>query len=1106
MKLKTLSAALALCLTTPHIAVYALETRTVENAQGKTVFEVRFFDMDDGHYEEQHSSQWPWNPTYKDHILAGIGYWTEIIQPQGSNPPTIINIGTDDEPGNAFGGSPIANDGNSAYTLMQQNLQGQSVNPGDLALGAHGFFGLGPSDYTDYYTLSQTPLSGKDDVFNTAIHEIAHGLGLANSVEESDDRPMADLDKVMPRFEQHLDSWAMLLVDDNRQPARPGQAVLCEGCDNPYDPEAFDARRDDVYLVGPNIAQVMQGSMPGVPVKMLSTIDDELQVDRNYMSHIELRNSMMSHQSYRNYTGFMEAELAVLQDIGYTIDRAKFFGRSIYGDGLDVVNEQGFYARNPGGTAYLPGQYSTALLGLGLHIYGSHNRVRQTADLLATGPGGTGVRVDGEGNTLIIDRGVRLHGNGSYGQGIQFAYGRNHALIHRGDIEALGENGVGLRFDFGANALSNNVEHRGSWIRTVSNAPAKMLPELQGPLVSQADISGRIAGRQAAIYMSGNAYVGQINLMDGARIEGDIVSRYNERDDNGQQRLTTLSFGKKADAQGRATTIADPGFNLAYAGNIQGSNNLTLAFVGGQTRLTGRHAVHGAVVQPSATLTGTAHFNLTPGTALENAGTIAPGNSIGRLTVNGDYRQTSTGRLQSEFDAAGTHDVLAVSGRVDLAGTLELAAQPDWYSSAWTVSTGPLVESPSINGNFDAVRLASASPTLTFSAASEGGQRWRLEAARPGDAYTRHADNSNGLAVAQALQALADAGAPSAQHLFSALDFSAADGSDVTRTLTQAAPGGYSALAAASLQRDRDIMNAARQGFGQGLRKPGTDWNGFAQAFGGGGDQKTRDTQMGYRSTTYGLIIGGGKAFNNNPALSAGVYLDISEQSVKLANPLTGKGKSTAFGLGALLEYQPEQLAGVHAHGGLRLGLERGDMNRSLSVGTYQASHSADWTGKSISLEAGTGYRWQLTPSLSAGPFVGLTYAHASRPGLDESGDNATRLDLERQSTDALRSSLGVNAIWRHKLDDGSTLDARAFASWDREWLDRNVVQTARFAALPGQSFDTKNAILPRNSASLGAGLTWQRSETLSVGLDVNGRLGNGYKAIDGRLNVRWAF
>jgi subtilase-type serine protease len=1102
MKLKTLSAALALSLTLPHVVANAIEIRTVQNSQGRSVFEVRFFDVNDGEFVDGSSSSWSWNPVYQDHIMGGLAYWAEILQPQGSNPPSIINIGTDDEEGNAFGGAPTASKGKTAFTVLQQNIQGMKVNPKDLAVGAHGFFGLGPSDYTDRYTLSQTPLSGKDDVFNTAIHEIAHGLGLSNSVEEPDDLPFEQLDDVLPRFEERLGSWAKLLVDDNRRPAQPGQTILCQGCDNPYDPDGFDVRRDDAYLVGPHIAQVMQGGMPGVPVKILT--DGE--VDNNYMSHIELRNSMMSHQSYRNYTAFMEAELAVVQDLGYKIDRAKFFGRSIYGDHLNIVNNQGFYERNAAGTAYIPGQYSTAILGLGLHIYGSHNRVRQTADLLSVGPGGTGVRIDGEGNTLIIDRGVRLYGNGTYGQGIQFAYGRNHNLIHRGDIEALGENGVGIRFDFGANALSNQVEYRGSWIRTVGGKPAKLLTELQGSLVKQADISGRVAGRDAAIYIAESAHVGQINVMDGANIQGDIISRYDQRDGKGQLRLTTLSFGKKADAQGRATLTPDANFKMAYAGNIIGGDNLTLVFDGGHTNLNGSHVVHGATVKPAATLSGAARIELSHGTALENAGTIAPGNSIGKMVVVGDYRQTSAGTLQAEFNAAGTHDVMTVSGRAALGGTLALTPEAGWYNSTWNVVTGPLIESPTIEGNFDTVKFASVSPTLSFNATAANNQSWRLAATRELDAYSRYADTNNRVAVGQAMHALAADGAPSSQRLFSILDFSATDGSVVRSMLTQASPEGYSALAAASLQRDRDIMTAARQSFGQGVGQTGDAWKGFAQVFGGEGDQKHRGTHVGYRATTYGVVAGGGRVLANNPALSAGVYVDVSEQSVHVRHPLNGKGRATAFGLGGLLKYQPEPYAGIHAHGGLRLGIEDGDMTRRIAVDGYRTTHRADWTGKSIAVEAGTGYRLQLAPTVSAGPFVNMAYAHTSRPSVDESGDQATRLNLNRQSIDALRSSLGLNAIWRHTLENGSGIDARAFVGWDHEWLDRNLVQTAQFDASSASSFNTKNAILPRNTASMGVGITWRKTESLSIGFDVNGRTGSGYKAMDGRLNMSWAF
>ncbi|MCR4146742.1 autotransporter, partial [Alcaligenes faecalis] len=523
--------------------------------------------------------------------------------------------------------------------------------------------------------------------------------------------------------------------DDNGNPAQADQKILCNGCDTSYDPDAFDLRQDKGFLIGANIEQVLAGGLRGVPVKILR---ENGSIDNNFMSHIELRNSVMSHQRYRNYSGFMEAELAALQDIGYTIDRANFFGRSIYGDGLELVNTQGFFARNAEGTQYLPGQYNRSTLGLGLHIYGSNNQIRQAADLLAAGSGGAGIRIDGENNTLVIDPGVKIYADGLNGQGIQFAYGRGHTLVHRGDIQATGPQGVGLRFDFGTNSLGNVVERRGSYIRSIQGVDQALLPELNGPLVQQADISGRVAGQEAAILISDNAYVGRINLMQGAQIEGDIISHYAERDNHNQLRLTTLSFGQAADTMGRSIDQPDVTFHLSYAGNITGKDNLTLTFDGGTTKLDGTLQVHSATIQEAAALGGNASFDLASGQALINAGTLTPGNSIGRIQVNGDFQQTATGQLVAEFDGKGGHDTLAVSGNADLAGALQLTPLADWYQNSWSVDTGSFVEAASYNGSFNATQITAVSPTLQFNAAPLGNERYRLSATRANNAYSQY--------------------------------------------------------------------------------------------------------------------------------------------------------------------------------------------------------------------------------------------------------------------------------------------------------------------------------------------------------------------------------
>lgn len=1100
MKLTKLYAALALAIA--PLSAHALEDRAVTDASGRPVFIARFFDMGDGPFDERHNTSfWSWqgHEAYKNEIVDGLSYWAEILQIQGNNPPTIVNIGTSDEPGNAYGGSPTANDGQSSLTQMQQSIFGLSPAEGTLPLGGHGFFGLGQDDYATNPAFTQTPLTGKDSVLLTAIHEVAHGLGVLSSVEDR-----GGINDIQPYFEDQLNSWTQLLRDDNGNPAQADQKILCNGCDTSYDPDAFDLRQDKGFLIGANIEQVLAGGLRGVPVKILG---ENGSIDDNFMSHIELRNSVMSHQNYRNYSGFMEAELAVLQDIGYTIDRANFFGRSIYGDGLELVNTQGFFARNAEGTQYLPGQYNQSTLGLGLHIYGSNNQVRQAADLLAAGSGGAGIRIDGENNTLVIDPGVKIYADGLNGQGIQFAYGRGHTLVHRGDIQATGPQGVGLRFDFGTNSLGNVVERRGSYIRSINGVDQALLPELNGPLVQQADISGRVAGQEAAILISDNAYVGRINLMQGAQIEGDIISHYAERDNNNQLRLTTLSFGQAADTMGRSIGQPDATFHLSYAGNITGKDNLTLSFDGGTTKLDGTLQVHSATIQEAATLGGNASFDLASGNALINAGTLAPGNSVGLINVNGNFQQTATGRLLAEFNGKGGHDTLAVSGHADLAGTLQLTPTADWYQNSWSVDTGSFVEATSYSGSFGTTQIASVSPTLRFDVAPLGNERYHLSATRANNAYSQYGRDENQQEAGQALFKLAAAGPASAQGLFQTLDFSATDGSQIPAALDQISPAGYSAAMAASLMHERSIMQTARQGLSQSMLRPGTDWQGYALVFGSSGDQNTRGTMLGYDANSYGLIVGAGRALESAPDFAVGAQLDISDLSVKPDAPYSGKSKATAFGLAAHLQYRPGARDGLFAFSGLRLGLEQADMRRQIAIGDYQATHSSDWTGRNLSIDAGTGYLWQLNPSFSVGPFASMNYALVSRPSVDESGNAATRLHLDSKRVDALRSSLGMTAEWNRDLADGSKLAVNLDLGWNHEWLDRDLTQAARFAiASTDTAFNTRNSVLPRDTMSVRTGLTWQRSERLSIGTGISSQFGGGYSSLQGQVNLRWAF
>src|SRR5690606_33036200 len=143
-----------------------------------------------------------------------------------------------------------------------------------------------------------------------------------------------------------------------------------------------------------------------------------------------------------------------------------------------------------------------------------------------------------------------------------------------------------------------------------------------------------------------------------------------------------------------------------------------------------------------------------------------------------------------------------------------------------------------------------------------------------------------------------------------------------------------------------------------------------------------------------------------------------------------------------------------------QVGVEQGKLDRQLSVGFYQAKHRADWTGYSAGLSAGGGYNWALSPSVSAGPVASLAYTYLHRPGLTESGPDATRLRLDSAGFSSLRSSLGAGASLDLPLKNAATLRAQLQVAWEHELLNRDLTQQAAFAGYPDQGFSTRNTIV----------------------------------------------
>ncbi|MBE6084088.1 MAG: autotransporter domain-containing protein [Selenomonas ruminantium] len=538
------------------------------------------------------------------------------------------------------------------------------------------------------------------DFVGTFRHELGHALGIGMARTE-------DL-KGISKDIKDTSSWTLHLRDQEGTPAEAGMVIV----NNDDDVERESGKKYFVvdknidangngyaYFYGNHVTEVLDGAKffgrSALPVNGWEGSGETWMFDG---SHLQTAG-MMSHRKYSNYTTFLEVELAVMQDLGYQIDRKAFYGRSIYGNGGTIVNNQGYFARNVGGTEYLVNTYSLVPLGVGLHIYGSNNKVTQNADIMTKGTGAVGVRVDGTGNTLIVPENTEIHADGRRGNGLLIAYGRNHTIEQAGTVTASGEGGTGVRFDFGSSSNGARDEYRGSYIRfkrtvdasgkisKAENLALKAMDantynanaaELEGPLVENYNLSGTLIGADNAIYISKNAFVKNININKGASIQGNITSNwkqfgatecegaYNGVKGDGSDALKIQYKGTSYDYNAYIPDlVTNLNFNadLYYSGNITGADNVKMKVNAGTLTYEGTaNVVSVQVAEDAALLGGTYNVNdmssrMSAGTSddttgwLINSGTIGASAADRNMTING--KLVSNGNLQAYGGGAG---------------------------------------------------------------------------------------------------------------------------------------------------------------------------------------------------------------------------------------------------------------------------------------------------------------------------------------------------------------------------------------------------------------------------------------------------------------------
>ncbi len=808
--------------------------------------------------------------------------------------------------------------------------------------------------------------------------------------------------------------------------------------------------------------------------------------------------------------------------------------------------------------------------GIGLHVYGSYVDVTQRAALNAGGEYGIGIRVDGMRNNVTIDEDITANNIG--GNGLLVAYGKEHEItLNAGTtIEATGADGVAARFDFGSNELGDQAGYRGSYINVKYNysnadgddedegeesvegklllAQSESQEETQGSwvqddlpdaidgaLVENFNVAGKLIGNEAAIYISPNAYVKNINILEGAEITGDIISEWNPNAIIYQNEDGNTLAPALPDGEGLTNLNIDT--DLLFNHNIIGGNSLVLN-LGENKTFTNLSQVQVANVmllndeetgigsggeEPTATsqTINVYAINVANNATFNTNSDLTVGNGAGTITLAENATFSSNGTLNTLLygNKAGTQ--FAGSGTANITGTINATLAPGYYGADTVVNWLANGSNTEVNQNITSILLEQNDDSLNFAMFDEirvdvDNGEIHIRATRVDNAYSQYADDPISAGIAKAFDLNASTVTGDAQDLVAAIDFSEDDEAR-TRNMKKLNPNvvGSSAQATLNTHNLLNTMNmlggfsnnvpAARTGGGRG---PAADaapkynsWRNIVMPFSAYTDQHNGNN--GYTNHNSGVIGAMERTLENG--LTHGYHAALNHQSTSdSGSTIKGEG----LYLGAQASYAPADWNGWSLFSSARLGVEQMRSHRNVSIGGYTGKADADWTGYSGSLNVGTAFTKEHGV-LQSGPFAALDYSFAHRPSVHEDG-GGIRTELASATYDSLRTQLGYRLSTKPKaIDnyDSTKWQAHASVAWNHELLSDNGRTSYQLADFPGSTIEDTIETYGRDSMSVAAGITFKTPKKLDVGLTLGSDIyRKGGSSVYGKVNFEWKF
>ncbi len=520
------------------------------------------------------------------------------------------------------------------------------------------------------------------------------------------------------------------------------------------------------------------------------------------------------------------------------------------------------------------------------------------------------------------------------------------------------------------------------------------------------------------------------------------------------------------------------------------------------------------------TLGGTGTVGITA-----NLGTIAPGNSIGTLTVIGSYVQAAGSTYQVEANAAGQADridVIGAPGTATIAGgTVQALPEAGIYapSTTYTIlkhwgqnATG------GVSGTYTAV--SSAYPFLQASLGYDANNVYLT--LRPGG-FAAGAATANQSAVGRALdQGVAGASGDFATVIGTMATYSQAQGQ---AAMTALSGQNYSGFGTANLGAGLMFMNVlgqqmslARGGFGKGSRvavaqacEPDAEacdggaspWSLWGSGLGGTGSVAGNGNAG--TLTWNGGGVATGIDYRFDPRFLAGIGVGFSSGN-QWVSGFSGQGTTSSYQASLYASFTTgafyvDALAGY--------GYNDNQMTRQIVLPNLASRVAQGRTGANQFLgQAEAGYRIGLYEPAAASitPFARFEGTTVSQAGFSESGAGSLDLDVAAQTTGSARSVLGVELGGAFGAEGREKLAMQLRLGWAHEYAGTARPVTASFAGAPGANFTVYGAAPQTDTAivSLSAGTAVAPGVSLYLRYDGEMATGTSSHALNGGLRVSW--